>query len=210
MGSDRANWSARELDVLRSMVAQGHKRAVIAERLGRTKGQVSGMCYRLDLTDANRDPMPNTPKGKPWTDAELEQLRGMVRDHVPNVTIATNLGRSFTGVTAKIHALGIGRGKNAPRRVRPDAGALPTMAGVPRVEIHRPPPPSAPAPIPRALIGTSECAWPTRTKQGPGTKWEFCNAPTEITEAGRRRPYCAAHARVAYGRDKQPAEEACL
>lgn len=150
-----------------------------------------------------------------WTDDAVETLIRLWRTgDLSAAMIARRLGVTRNAVLGKIHRLGLSK----PRGPR-----LPAIAPPPRPAKARPiapatrAPPSAPVRTPPKLtaevgpglvtrledLPSQACHWPIGDPQA--ADFAFCGRPVET------KPYCPAHARVAYrGRGVDVAELARL
>jgi GcrA cell cycle regulator len=163
-----------------------------------------------------------------WTEETVAKLRALWDEGLSTAEIGRRLGVSKNAVVGKAHRLDlpprpspIRRGEGGPRAPRPprrvSGPTLPPLAGVPRQAAPRPvmppvasvaprPPQPAPRPVavpPRPIyVGRiTTCCWPIGE---PGTpSFRFCDA-----DALPGKPYCEAHAQVAYVRIRDRREDA--
>ena len=156
-----------------------------------------------------------------WTDEIIDRLRALWAEGVSTAEIGRRLGVSKNAVVGKAHRLSLdarpspirrGAPGDAPKRstVRRVVGpTLPTMAPA-AVErgpvIAAPPPVASPPPALRAVQRAPggrlvACCWPIGE---PGTRsFRFCDG-----ESLPGKPYCGAHAALAYVKVRDRREEA--
>ena len=157
-----------------------------------------------------------------WTDDVIGRLKALWAEGVSTAEIGRRIGVSKNAVVGKAHRLLLeprpspirrGAPAAAPKRpaVRRTTGpTLPTMApaATERERVMPPPPPpvSTPAPVLRAVHRAPggrlvACCWPIGE---PGTRsFRFCDA-----ESLPGKPYCGAHAALAYVKVRDRREEA--
>jgi GcrA cell cycle regulator len=148
-----------------------------------------------------------------WTEETISLLRSFWEEGLPTAEIGRRLGITKNAVIGKAHRLVL------PPRPSP----IPAMRAAEATESgHSPAPPlvrktspSAPrAPLSRGLPPQREtapqppffrraqcCCWPLGEPGKPG--FHFCDAPALPT-----KPYCAAHAEIAYVKIREKREEA--
>lgn len=172
-------WNDEVISRLRALWDEGHSTAEIGRRLGVTKNAVVGKAHRLDLS-ARPSPIRRDAGGAP-------------RARAP---------RRISGPTlpplACTRAAPVGDQRpTAPRMAEPRP-VEPRQAAV-----YRPP---APAPVltavpSRPYARVVPCCWPIGE---PGTRaFRFCD---EGSAPGK--PYCAAHAQLAYVKVRDRREDA--
>ncbi len=161
-----------------------------------------------------------------WTDQTIARLRELWAEGHSTAEIGRRMGVSKNAVVGKAHRLNLAARPSPIRRDR--EGALPRPVMPRRVTGPTLPPlaaeapaPSAPPP-PRPVVGqvqteapkpqairqvaaramrTQTCCWPLGE---PGTRsFRFCDA-----EATPGKPYCSAHAAIAYVKVRDKREEA--
>ena len=150
-----------------------------------------------------------------WTDDVIDRLKALWLEGHSTAEIGRRMGISKNAVVGKAHRLNLagrpspirrGPPGNAPRRpvVRRVTGpTLPPMAS-PTLREPAPPPPPAPVLRPVRSSGGGRlmpCCWPIGE---PGKRdFRFCD-----DESLPGKPYCSAHAALAYVRVKDRREEA--
>lgn len=163
-----------------------------------------------------------------WTAEAIERLRALWADGLSTAEIGRRMGVSKNAVVGKAHRLNLSarpspiRRDATPRPAAPPRPVTPRPAPQPRAMAARietaappapppapvvavqaaPPKPAAPAIVrPFARIGARSCCWPLGE---PGTsEFRFCAA-----ESMAGKPYCAAHAAVAYVKARDRREDA--
>ncbi len=157
-----------------------------------------------------------------WTEETIARLRGLWAEGLSTAEIGRRLGVSKNAVVGKAHRLVLpprpspirrgGTSVAAPRKASPRRMAgptLPPLASHPgavrpqpetaRAEAAASPSPVRPVPAPRSR--SIACCWPIGE---PGTSsFRFCDA-----DATSGKPYCAAHASVAYVKVRDRREDA--
>ena len=144
-----------------------------------------------------------------WTPDRIELARKMfIEDGMSAGQIAAAFGdgTSRNAVIGRLHRSGIQR-SDAQRRV---------TAGLSRHNYQRQTKPKVPAKVkaakpivearipnlpPRPLeqLGRHECRWAVNGDGGPVDDiMLFCGEPVSLRPSGDRRPWCAAHAKLAY------------
>lgn len=153
-------------------------------------------------------------RDRPWTAAELEQVRTLWAEGLTAGQIGERLQRTRNSVLGKVHRLNLPprpsplgpRGDGTPQRPKvprpPRPAPLPPgTRTLPPVE-HAAPAPSPPPPPPAApLPRRGTCQWPIGEPRTAG--FRFCGDPLWH---GTRLPYCETHAR--YARPKPRNESA--
>jgi GcrA cell cycle regulator len=155
-----------------------------------------------------------------WTDETIARLRELWAEGLSTAEIGRRMAVSKNAVVGKAHRLNL---TARPSPIRRDGPALPRtpmprrVVGptLPPLTVAPPPMPrpvplpsqpevARPAPvraIPARTLRPQACCWPLGE---PGTRsFRFCDA-----EALPGKPYCAAHAAVAYVRVRDKREDA--
>lgn len=157
-----------------------------------------------------------------WTDETIARLRAFWDEGHSTAEIGRRLGVSKNAIVGKAHRLAlparpspIRREAGAPRAPRraapritgptlpPLAAPLPMVISAAPAGAPRPPPRSLPrsTAVPRFGNRLVACCWPIGD---PGTpSFRFCDA-----EAVSGKPYCTAHAQLAYVKVRDRREEA--
>ena len=156
-----------------------------------------------------------------WTDDVINRLKALWAEGHSTAEIGRRMGVSKNAVVGKAHRLSLDARPSPIRRGAPGAApkrpaprrvigpTLPTMAAAVPVEPDvRPLPPPAPVPAPvlRAVGRTGSgrlvaCCWPIGE---PGTRsFRFCD-----DESLPGKPYCGAHAALAYVKVRDRREDA--
>jgi GcrA cell cycle regulator len=157
-----------------------------------------------------------------WTEETIARLRELWAEGHSTAEIGRRMGITKNAVVGKAHRLNLparpspilrDRAPAPPRRplVRRATGpTLPPLAAVATATLPRPaaaepqPEPPKPQPVRPVTAHTlrpQTCCWPLGE---PGTRtFHFCNA-----EALPGKPYCAAHAAIAYVRVRDRRDEA--
>jgi GcrA cell cycle regulator len=174
-------WTEEKIAELRNLWAEGHSTAEIGRRINVSKNAVVGKAHRLDLPAR---PSPIRRDG-PRLSSRPPAPRRVIGPTLP--PLATTLGPALVAATP------------LPARSLPTA-VLPAVARQPAPE-----PVAIKPPAPRAVSGyiprPMACCWPIGE---PGTKsFHFCEA-----EAVPGKPYCGAHAQIAYVKVRDRREEA--
>jgi DNA-binding transcriptional regulator YiaG len=101
-GSKKAAWSESETQQLKNLLSDPTRTVqTIAKLLDRSVPSVKSRMRRLSFSRV--DP------GRPWTNEELEKLRGFFESDLTQTRMARILGRSETTVRAKLYYLGLRR-----------------------------------------------------------------------------------------------------
>jgi GcrA cell cycle regulator len=157
-----------------------------------------------------------------WNDTIIAELKGLWSDGLSTAEIGRRLGISKNAVVGKAHRLDLSprpspirRHERSPDAPPPAPRAVgPTLAPLP----SRPTPAPIPAPVaaaptikpilPRRLAAVappafrvSACCWPIGEPGKPS--FHFCDAV-----AVQGKPYCAAHAQLAYVKIRDRREDA--
>jgi GcrA cell cycle regulator len=174
-------WNEELIGRLVALWGEGHSTAEIGRRLNVTKNAVVGKAHRLDLPPR---PSPIRRDG-PRLSSRPSAPRRVIGPTLP--PLATTLAPALVAATP-LPARSFG------------SAVLPAVARQPAPE-----PVAIKPPAPRAVSGyiprPMACCWPTGE---PGTKsFHFCEA-----EAVPGKPYCAAHAQIAYVKVRDRREEA--
>lgn len=155
-----------------------------------------------------------------WTDDIIDRLKALWAEGISTAEIGRRIGVSKNAVVGKAHRLSLAARPSPIRRVpagqavkrplvrRVMGPTLPTLAPpvLEREPPPRPAPPVASAPVLRTVSRAPggrlvACCWPIGE---PGTKsFSFCD---DGSLPGK--PYCAAHAALAYVRVRDRREEA--
>ncbi len=131
-----------------------------------------------------------------WTEETIARLRQLWAEGHSTAEIGRRMGVSKNAVVGKAHRLQL---EARPSPIRRD-GAAPRRPSSSRPSVQpatdgsreRPaPPPLRAVPVPRSTVRTMPCCWPIGE---PGTPaFRFCDEP-----ATAGKPYCMAHAQLAY------------
>jgi GcrA cell cycle regulator len=202
------DWNDETITRLRALWAEGHSTAEIGRRLGVSKNAVVGKAHRLNLParpspirrDAAPGARPRNPQPRRVTGPTLPSLAAPALAAPVSVLSAGVMGHGAIAQDALARDAMLG--PVSPARIESD--------GRPQVEPPEPPspvdapPPGRPAAMrvvtPR-LARNVACCWPLGE---PGTKsFRFCDA-----DAAPGKPYCAAHAQVAYVKVRDRREDA--
>ena len=158
-----------------------------------------------------------------WTDETIARLRELWAEGHSTAEIGRRMGVSKNAIVGKAHRLNLtarpspicrDRSGAPPRPAAPRRVIGPTLppmtAEVSAPPVTRPPPvqvrpeppkPHAVNPPPVRAMRLQRCCWPLGE---PGTRsFRFCDA-----EATPGKPYCTAHAAIAYVRVRDKREEA--
>jgi GcrA cell cycle regulator len=178
-------WDEETIRQLRALWAEGHSTAEIGRRLGVSKNAIVGKAHRLEL-DARPSPI-RRESGKP---------EGERPTPFPRATATTLPPLASASVPPPVVKLD----PPAPRGVQALAQA-PAPAIAPVVVRQEAPPVRAVPQSPSFRRSAPTCCWPIGE---PGTKaFHFCD---DLSMPGK--PYCDAHARLAYVRIKDRKEDA--
>ena len=176
-------WDDETIRQLRALWAEGHSTAEIGRRLGVSKNAIVGKAHRLEL-DARPSPIrreSSKPEGErpvPFTRATATTLPPLASASVPPPVVKLD--------------------PPAPRMTQ--ATPLPAPINVPLARQEKAPV-RAVSQAPSFRRSAPTCCWPIGE---PGTKaFRFCD---DLSLAGK--PYCDAHARLAYVRIKDRKEDA--
>ena len=138
------------------------------------------------------------PRIDEWSDEKVEKLRKLFFDGVSVREIAEKLGVSKNAIVGKITRMGWPRRPNPVKREPSDAPKSPAATQKPTpadskqaARVPTPPQPVEPAVLRQNHHRQAPCSWPN----SDGRPWTFCGAPSA---AGK--PYCEAHAKLAYER----------
>jgi len=147
-----------------------------------------------------------------WTDEIIAKLRALWAEGLSTAEIGRRLNISKNAVVGKAHRLNLAPrpspirrqegGSPSPRAATPKRAqgpTLPPLAG----DITPPPAPSLRAlmPAPKGTARVTPCCWPIGEPGKPS--FHFCN-----DAATPGKPYCEAHASVAYVRVRDRREDA--
>ena len=174
-------WSDDIIVRLRALWAEGLTTAEIGRRLGISKNSVVGKAHRLDLP------------------ARPSPIR---RDVVHNVQRRVPAPRRVQGATLPPLSMAISTPSRSPVSANLDRALTRAMEST--VDSSRPvaaPRPGLVSPASRPVPRGAVCCWPIGE---PGTPaFHFCGAA-----AMSGKPYCAAHAGIAYVRVRDRREDA--
>lgn len=175
-------WSDETITRLRVMWDEGLSTAEIGRRMGVSKNAVVGKAHRLSLP-ARPSPIRREASGTPRP-APLRRLTGPTLPPLPVIQSHVAAAQSPPRVT------------EPPKQPRPEPVVV--VAPVAALPAAAPPPVRAVVTRPGRL---SVCCWPIGE---PGTpSFRFCD-----DEAVQGKPYCAAHAQLAYVRVRDRREDA--
>ena len=157
-----------------------------------------------------------------WTEETIARLRELWAEGHSTAEIGRRMGISKNAVVGKAHRLNLPARPSPilrdhaaapprppmPRRIT--GPTLPSLAGVATAPLPRPvaaeaqpepPKPQPVRPVTARALRPQTCCWPLGE---PGTRtFHFCDA-----EALPGKPYCAAHAAIAYVRVRDKRDEA--
>jgi len=145
-----------------------------------------------------------------WTDEVIEKLRQLWAEGLSTAEIGRRLNISKNAVVGKAHRLNLSPRPSPIRRLGTDA---PARAPAPRRTQGPTLPPLAAAmgapvpslraimPAPKASQRATPCCWPIGEPGRPS--FHFCNDP-----AMPSKPYCEAHAAIAYVRVRDRRDDA--
>jgi GcrA cell cycle regulator len=189
-------WNAETIQLLKDLWAQGHSTAEIGRRLDISKNAVVGKAHRLELTAR---PSPIRRDGPDKTAERLAEAFRPDRPTLPPLASAAEALISAPPRIAASQPLSNVQPMRAAPVVRPvPPPPPPVMARVAEPPIRVAPAPPASAPQRRAA---PSCCWPIGE---PGKKdFRFCD---DLSLAGK--PYCEAHARLAYVKIRDRKEDA--
>jgi GcrA cell cycle regulator len=178
-------WDDETIRQLRALWAEGHSTAEIGRRLGVSKNAIVGKAHRLEL-DARPSPI-RRESGKP---------EGERPTPFPRATATTLPPLASASVPPPVVKLDPPTPHSAPRL----APVVPAPASLPLAREETAPVRAVPQ-APSFRRSAPTCCWPIGE---PGTKeFRFCD---DLSLAGK--PYCDAHARLAYVRIKDRKEDA--
>jgi GcrA cell cycle regulator len=188
------DWNDETMARLRALWIEGHSTAEIGRRLGVSKNAIVGKAHRLNLPPR---PSPIRREAGPSVRPRNAQPRRLVGPTLPPFAPGPVAAPSPVAEIAETEARSSYGPEVAESHASPSpvvvASSTPAVAG-PRVV----PPVRAVAPRPVRLVA---CCWPLGE---PGTKsFRFCDA-----EAAAGKPYCLAHAQVAYVKVRDRREDA--
>jgi GcrA cell cycle regulator len=190
-------WNDETVTRLISLWAEGHSTAEIGRRISVSKNAVVGKAHRLNLparpSPIRREGVPSAPRAA--------APRRVIGSTLPplSATLPADLIRGMPlPMAPRIEATGAPHAAAVPPSLPPDLvrrvrqGSDATAAA------------AKPAPV-RPMVAratrTVACCWPIGE---PGTKsFRFCDA-----NALPGKPYCAAHAQIAYVKVRDRREEA--
>lgn len=146
-----------------------------------------------------------------WTEETIARLRALWAEGHSTAEIGRRMGISKNAVVGKAHRLQLSarpspirRGSDAPRRPAPVRRPEPRPPSEPpqAALADRPAPPQLRAlQPPRSGARTMPCCWPIGEPGSPG--FRFCDEP-----AIAGKPYCEAHAQLAYVKVRDRREDA--
>lgn len=134
-----------------------------------------------------------------WTEETIARLRQLWAEGHSTAEIGRRMGISKNAVVGKAHRLQLDArpspirrdGAGARRPSPPRAPTPPASATASDGARERLAPPLRAVSVPRSAVRTTPCCWPIGE---PGTPaFRFCDEP-----ATTGKPYCAAHAQLAY------------
>ncbi len=221
------DWTEETIIRLRGLWAEGHSTAEIGRRLGVTKNAVVGKAHRLDLParpspirrDGAPGAQPRRPAPRRVAGPTLPPLSSSshgqtaMSSPAPAAEAAINPGLAPVGLAPMMPPRSEGGRPETHRSAvaQPETGrAAPTGREAPRpvpvTEVSHPAPYAVMSPArvqatPRPHARSLTCCWPIGE---PGTKsFRFCD-----DSASPGKPYCAAHAAVAYVKVRDRREDA--
>ena len=208
------DWNEETIIRLRGLWAEGHSTAEIGRRLGVTKNAVVGKAHRLDLPAR---PSPIRRDGAPGAQPRRPAPRRVAGPTLPPLSSSSN-GQPGAPATRAEPAIGSVH-PLAPHPLPPQTASAGFASGAAsRPEASRPElqrvvapvaqptayaaaPPARVHATPRPYARSLTCCWPIGE---PGTKtFRFCD---DGAVAGK--PYCTAHAALAYVKVRDRREDA--
>lgn len=192
------NWTEQAVADLRSMAARGFSSTQIAEALGTTRCTVGGKASRLGLK-LHGAKLGLRGLHRPWTAADIANLRELIADGCREATIAAALGRTGQAVADKARRLGLQFRRPSAKPVgRRESGGLFNKLMARRGDDVRVRPLAETQPVnpDRPLIAlrsleSRHCRWPIGDPGTPG--FGFCGCDRESVSG----PYCAEHHAIA-------------
>jgi GcrA cell cycle regulator len=179
-------WSDEAIVRLRSLWDEGHSTAEIGRRLGMSKNAVVGKAHRLDLP-ARPSPIRRGGDGTPRPKRPSVRRPPVAGPTLPPLA---SLGEAETAALRRRQAMAR-TPSHAPSPASGQAARAPIVTPAPRLQ--------AVAPRPYGRVIT--CCWPIGE---PGTlSFRFCDEPSVPG-----KPYCDAHAELAYVRIREKHEDA--
>ena len=185
-------WTHEAITRLRGLWSEGHSTAEIGRRMGVTKNAIVGKAHRLDLP-GRPSPIRHEPAGQPRRRAAPRRITGPTLPSLAACPVAPPIGA-------------IGSAAPLLRPGRADACAEDPLASRFRSPADQAtPPPIGRDPSDQARAWSAArpgrrqipCCWPIGEPGTPG--FRFCDAA-----AVTGKPYCDAHAQLAYVRVRDP------
>jgi len=189
------DWNDETMARLRALWNEGHSTAEIGRRLGVSKNAIVGKAHRLNLPPR---PSPIRREAGPSARPRNAQPRRLTGSTLPSFASSASVSEPPTTTAEAEGKVGSANGPAEAEALAAHSQVAPRGAS-PAVASPRPVPPiRAVAPRPARLVA---CCWPLGE---PGTRsFRFCDA-----EAASGKPYCQAHAQLAYVKVKDRREDA--
>lgn len=180
-------WDQEALYLLRQLWTEGHSTTEIGRRMGVSKNSIVGKAHRMDL-DGRPSPI-------------IRHAADHSRKPVPSVPRPKFTLPPFGSIAVLPAPIASAEAASYQQPFRGAAAVVQALAQTPKAKkpvFAAPPPQPTPAPLYRKSF---ECCWPVGE---PGTKtFRFCDG---ISIPGK--PYCDTHAKRAYVRVRDRAEDA--
>ncbi len=178
-------WTEELIARLRALWDEGHSTAEIGRILGISKNAVVGKAHRLNLP-ARPSPIRREASAEP---RPRRHTRGPT---LPPLATATVEGNARPASQSPVLPLAVG----TLARTAAEFGRQATSSSTPPAAS-----PSVGTSAPRPYARRIACCWPLGEPGAPG--FHFCGA-----EAVPGKPYCAAHAQLAYVRLRDRRDDA--
>jgi GcrA cell cycle regulator len=192
-------WTEETISQLRALWDEGLSTAEIGRRLGMSKNAVVGKAHRLELT-----PRPSPIRPLPEGARPRSAPRRVAGPTLP--PLASTRPSSMQAGTTQNGAAQAGAAQTGAPILRAVPATRPASASATPVHAAQPAPAAqsprlAPVPPPRPYGRVITCCWPIGE---PGTKqFRFCDV-----ESMPGKPYCEAHAELAYVKVRDRREDA--
>lgn len=176
-------WDEPTIQTLRDLWAQGHSTAEIGRRLGVSKNAIVGKAHRLDL-EARPSPIRRDGNALETVLRHVNLRLTQTLQRLPSLDVPLPIPSEETKRADRV----------AVRNSTPLPASAPPLGSPAPIRA-----PTQPAPLPVGRV--IECCWPLGQ---PGTKaFHFCDASSLPG-----KPYCGAHAKLAYVRVRDRKEDA--
>jgi len=190
-------WNAETIQLLKDLWAQGLSTAEIGRRLDVSKNAIVGKAHRLELTAR---PSPIRRDGGEKT---AERAAEALRPDRPTLPPLASTAEALMSAAPRMTTVA-SRSNVQPLRAALDVRPVPPPPPPVLARIAEPPvrvAPSAPLASAQPRRSAPACCWPIGE---PGKKdFRFCD---DFSMAGK--PYCEAHARLAYVKVRDRKEDA--